>query len=95
MDAVIKVSEKNKIPLLPGVSSNVEQGGFGTLGPDYFDVGVEAAKIADKIIKGKKAGSIPVSTAKNFEYFFNLKSAKATNVIIPDSLLTKAAKIYE
>ena len=47
MDAVIKVSEKNKIPLLPGVSSNVEQGGFGTLGPDYFDVGVEAATIAD------------------------------------------------
>ena len=95
MDAVIKVSEKNKIPLLPGVSSNVEQGGFGTLGPDYFDIGVEAAKIADKIIKGEKAGKIPVSTAKNFEYFFNLKSAKATNVIIPDSLLTKAAKIYE
>ena len=43
MDAVIKVSEKNKIPLLPGVSSNVEQGGFGTLGPDYFDIGAESA----------------------------------------------------
>lgn len=94
MDAVIKVSEKNKIPLLPGVSSNVEQGGFGTLGPDYFDVGVESAKIADQIIKGKKPADIPVSTAKNFEYFFNLKSAKATNVIIPDSLLKKASKVY-
>lgn len=95
MDAVVKVSEKNKIPLLPGVSSNVEQGGFGTLGPDYFDIGVEAAKIADRIIKGEKPDKIPISTAKNFEYFFNLKSAKATNVNIPDSLLSKAAKIFE
>lgn len=94
MDAVIKVSEQNKIPLLPGVSSNVEQGGFGTLGPDYFDIGVESAKIADRILKGEKPASIPVSTAKNFEYFFNTKSAKATNVTIPDSLLKKAAKVY-
>lgn len=94
MDAVIKISEKNKIPLLPGVSANVEQGGFGTLGPNYFDVGIEAAKIADKIIKGEKPADIPVSTAKNFEYFFNLKSAKATGVIIPEDLLKKASKVY-
>ncbi len=95
MDAIIKVSEKNMIPLLPGVSSNVEQGGFGTLGPDYFDVGVQAARIADRIIKGEKPGNIPVATAKNFEYFFNLKSAKATNVNIPEELLSKAATVYE
>ncbi|EKE05558.1 MAG: hypothetical protein ACD_19C00219G0007 [uncultured bacterium] len=94
MDAVIKISEKNKIPLLPGVSSNVEQGGFGTLGPNYYDVGVEAAIIADKIIKGEKPADIPVSTAKNFEYFFNLKSAKATGVVIPEDLLKKASKVY-
>jgi putative ABC transport system substrate-binding protein len=95
MDAVVKVSEKNKIPLLPGVSSNVEQGGFGTLGPNYFDVGVESAKIADRIIKGEKPADIPVSTAKVFEYFFNLKSAKATNVNIPDSLIKKAVQVYQ
>lgn len=95
MDAIVKVSEKNKIPLLPGVSSNVQQGGFGTLGPDYFDVGVEAAKIADRILKGEKPGDIPVATAQKFEYFFNKKSAEATNVVIPDSLLKKASKVYE
>ncbi|MFH0734629.1 MAG: ABC transporter substrate-binding protein [bacterium] len=94
MDAIIKVSEKNKIPLLPGVSSNVEQGGFGTLGPDYFDIGVQSAKIVDRIIKGEKPLNIPVASATKFEYFFNLKSAKNTNIIIPDSLLKKAIKVY-
>jgi putative ABC transport system substrate-binding protein len=95
MDAVIRVSEQNKIPLLPGVSSNVEQGGFGTLGPNYFDIGVESARIADRIIKGEKVGNIPVATATKFEYFFNLKSAEATGVVIPDSLLNQATQVYK
>lgn len=95
MGAVVKVSEQNKIPLLPGVSSNVEQGGFGTLGPDYYDIGVKSAQLADQVLKGKKAGTIPVATAQRFEYFFNKKSAAATGVTIPEELLKKAAKVYE
>lgn len=95
MEAVVKVSEQNKIPLLPGVSSNVKQGGFGTLGPDYYDIGVESAKIADQVLKGKKAGEIPVATAERFEYFFNKRSAATTGVTIPEDLLKKAAKVYE
>ena len=95
MDAVVKVAEQNKIPLLPGVSSNVEQGGFGTIGPDYYDIGVQSAKLAAQVLQGKKPGEIPVSTAERFEYFFNKRSAEAMGVSIPDSLLEKAAKVYE
>jgi len=95
MQAIVKVSEQNKIPLLPGVSSSVEQGGFGTIGPDYSDVGVQSAKIADQVLKGKKAGEIPVATAQRFEYFFNKRSAAATGVVIPEDLLKKAGKVYE
>ncbi|MDR3548193.1 MAG: ABC transporter substrate-binding protein [Candidatus Pacebacteria bacterium] len=95
MQAMVKVSEHNKIPLLPGVSSNVEQGGFGTLGPDYSDIGVQSAKIVDQVLKGKKAGEIPVASAQRFEYFFNKRSAAATGVTIPEDLLKKASKVYE
>ena len=95
MQAVVKVSEQNKIPLLPGVSSNVEQGGFGTLGPDYYDIGVESARIADKILRGEKPSGIPVATAQHFEYFFNMRSAAASGVAVPDDLLKKAAKVYK
>ncbi|MDO8142198.1 MAG: ABC transporter substrate-binding protein [Candidatus Brocadiales bacterium] len=96
MEAVVKVSEQNKIPLLPGVSSNIKQGGFGTIGPDYYDIGVESAKIADKVLKGKKAGDIPVATAKRFEYFFNKRSAEATGVNIPSELFEQeVAKVFK
>ena len=95
MDAMVKVSEQNKIPLLPGVSSSVEQGGFGTVGPDYRDIGIQSAKLADMILKGQKAGEIPVAVAERFEYFFNKRSAAASGVTIPTELLEKAAKVYE
>jgi putative ABC transport system substrate-binding protein len=94
MDALVRVSERNKIPLLPGVSSNVEQGGFGTLGPDYHDIGVTSADLADQILRGKKAGDLPVATATRFEYFFNQRSALASGVVLPNELLAKAAKVY-
>ncbi|MEO5361034.1 MAG: ABC transporter substrate-binding protein [Nitrospirota bacterium] len=94
MESIVKVSEKNSIPLLPGVSSGVEIGGFGTIGPDYFDIGVESAKLADMVIKGKKAAEIPVATAKKYELFFNLKSAQLTGITIPIELLNKAVKVY-
>ena len=95
MQAVVKVSEQNNIPLLPGVSSNVEQGGFGTMGPDYYDIGMQSAKIADQVLKGKKAGDIPVSTAERFEYFFNNDQQPRPASRFPKSLLKKAAKLYE
>jgi putative ABC transport system substrate-binding protein len=65
------------------------------LGPDYYDIGVQSAKIADQILKGKKAGEIPVATAERFEYFFNKRSAAATGITIPEDLLKKAGKVYE
>lgn len=95
MDSVVKVAEENKIPLLPGVSSNVEQGGFGTLGPDYYDVGVQSAKLADQVLKGEKPGDIPVATAERLEYYFNKRSAAAMGITIPEDLLKKATKVYE
>jgi len=45
------------------------------------------ATIADQVLKGKKAGEIPVATAERFEYFFNKRSAAVTGVTIPEDLL--------
>lgn len=92
--SVVKVSEQYKVPLMPGDTSNVEVGGFGTVGHSYFEVGVESGKIAAKILKGGKPGDIEVTTSNKDEYYFNVKSARATGVRIPDEFLKKAVKVY-
>jgi putative ABC transport system substrate-binding protein len=92
--AVVAVSEEKKIPLMPGDTSNVEVGGFGTVGHDYASIGAESAKIADKIFKGTPPGEIPVAKSKVYRYYFNLRSARATGVTIPEDLLKQAASVY-
>jgi len=96
IQALVKVSESNHLPLLVAASSSVEKGGFGSIGNDYFDVGKESARLAAEILlKGKKPGELPVARATRFEYYFNLKSANASGVVIPEDLLKKAAKIFK
>lgn len=92
--AVVAVSEENRIPLMPGDTSNVEVGGFGTVGHDYASIGAESAHIADKILKGTPPGDIPVAKSKVYRYYFNLRSAKAMGVTIPADLLKQAAAVY-
>lgn len=93
--AVVAVSEERKIPLMPGDTSNVEIGGFGTIGHDYASIGAESARIADEILKGTRPGDIPVAKSKVYRYYFNLRSAKATGVNIPEDLLKQAAEVYD
>lgn len=92
--AVVAVSNENKIPLMPGDTSNVEVGGFGTVGHDYASIGAESARIADKVLKGTPPGDIPVGKSKVYRYYFNLRSAKATGVTVPEDLLKQAAAVY-
>jgi len=93
--AVVSTCEQNHVPLMPGDTSNVEVGGFGTIGHDYRSVGAESAKIAVRVLHGEVAGNIPVGVSPVRAYFFNVRSAKAMGVTIPPDLLSKAAKVYQ
>jgi putative ABC transport system substrate-binding protein len=96
IQSMIEVSEANKLPLLVAASSSVEKGGFGSIGNDYYNVGKEAARlVAEILLKKKIPGDIAVARPTNFEYYFNLKSAKASGVTIPNHIIQKAAKVYK
>jgi putative ABC transport system substrate-binding protein len=57
-----------------------------------FVSGKQAAPLADKILKGTPAGTIPVASAENF-FQINYSAAQAAGVKVPEGLLSQADEV--
>lgn len=99
LEAAVKVAQEAKLPLFAGETRSVARGAIGSVSFDYFDVGLEAAKLVKEVFDGKKPGQLDVvilkDSYKNFQTHLNPKSAKEMGVTIPEAVLKRATKTYE
>jgi ABC-type uncharacterized transport system substrate-binding protein len=72
-----------------------EAGGLPTYGPKMSDLYRRVAVYADKILKGAKAGELPIERPTQFELVINLKTAKVLGLTIPQSLLLRANEVIQ
>jgi ABC-type uncharacterized transport system, periplasmic component len=93
MPLVAQVADKAKIPVYVGADSMVKDGGLATYGINYTILGQETAKMAVAILKGQKAGDIPVKTMTDMDIYVNKDTAAAIGITIPDDVL-KQAKVF-
>lgn len=83
MAALANAAIEAKIPVYTGADSMVNDGGFATIGINYEQLGRETANMADQILKGTKAGDIPVKVFKdNLETIYNEETAAAIGIEI-------------
>jgi len=62
---------------------------------DIQDVLREGASYVDRILKGAKAGELPIGQAKTFRLIVNVGTAKAISITIPQSLLLRADEVIQ
>jgi putative ABC transport system substrate-binding protein len=90
---MLKATTRQKIPTMFGAAFMVEDGGFASYGPSWYEAGRQAARMVDKIIKGRKPADIPVEVNTRLVFAVNLKVARALGLKIPPQALYQADRI--
>jgi putative tryptophan/tyrosine transport system substrate-binding protein len=85
----------NRLPGMNAYRELVEAGGLMSFGPSYAVMHRQAATYVDKILKGAKAGDLPIEQPAKFELVINLRTAKILGLTIPQSVLLRADEVIQ
>jgi putative ABC transport system substrate-binding protein len=85
----------NRLSSMSEGSHYVEAGGLMSYATDDAANFRRAAYFVDKILKGAKPADLPVEQPTKFEFVINLKTAKALNLMIPQSVLFRADRVIK
>ena len=92
---IFKLTMKHRLPSMGNDARYAEAGHLLSYGVNTTTVFVRAGDIAVSILKGAKAGDLPVEQPTEFELVVNLKTAKALKISIPQSVLLRANRVIE
>ena len=92
---IAALAAKNRLATISIAKEFVEAGGLMAYGVDLKDLHWRCAAYVGKILKGAKPGELPVERPTRFEFFINLKTAKALGLTIPPALLARADQVID
>jgi putative ABC transport system substrate-binding protein len=95
-DAIGEFALRYGLPLgVIGTSRQLPAGGLIAYAPTTDQFAIACARYVDKLLRGAKAGELPVEQPTRFELVVNLKTAKAIGLTLPPSLLTSADEVIQ
>lgn len=89
------LSLKYKLPIVSPFREITDAGGLLSYGPDLSMLFRRSASLVDRILKGAKPGDLPIGKPSDFELGANLQAARALNVTIPVSIMSRATYLGE
>jgi putative tryptophan/tyrosine transport system substrate-binding protein len=92
---LIEIANQKRIPAIYPFRFYVQEGALIAYGFNAADQFKRAGGYVSRILKGEKAGDLPVQAPSLFELGINLKTAKAMGLAVPQSLLVGADEIIE
>jgi putative ABC transport system substrate-binding protein len=94
-DEVTRVANRKHLPAIFHARTGSTADALASYGASDAQVAHDAARLIDKILKGAKAGELPVERPTKLELVINLKTAKQIGLTIPPDVLARANKVIK
>jgi ABC-type uncharacterized transport system substrate-binding protein len=91
--AVASLALKYRLPVISGALPFAAAGGLMAYAADGNDVAPRLAVMVDRILRGEKAGDIPMERPTRFALSLNMKTAQALGVTFPEPVLLQATEV--
>jgi len=92
---VAELAARSRFAVMGEESHEVQAGFLIAYGADLDDLVRRSALQMARILKGARAGELPIERPTKFRLSVNLKTAKALGITIPQALLARADEVIE
>lgn len=86
---------RHQLPTVTLFPDFARAGGLMAYGPNILDTYRPLGVLLAKILRGEKAGNLPVERPTKFELVVNLKTAKVLGISVPTAVLLRADEVIE